>query len=92
MGRKSFTRKSTRAGLVFPVSRIRKALRAGVPGRKVQKNCDVYLTSVVEYLVSELLEAAGAQVTDGNYIKPEHLGAAVQEGPLSHVFPKVAGL
>lgn len=91
MGRNSVQRKSTRAGLVFPVSRTRKVMRSGFPGRKVQKNCDVYFTAVVEYLMGEVLKSAGAQVKDGKYITPTHVVDAVKDGPLSNVFP-VAGI
>ena len=51
--------KSSRAGLVFPVSRVYKQLREGKYAERVSLGAPVYCAAVLEYLCAELLEAAG---------------------------------
>ncbi|KAI6646609.1 Core histone macro-H2A.1-like [Oopsacas minuta] len=55
-------RKSARAGLIFPVPRIGKNFKNCTVKLRPRVKAMVYLTAVLEYLVAELLDAAG-QVT-----------------------------
>jgi histone H2A len=54
--------RSARAGLVFPVGRVSTLLRKGRYARRVSASAGVYLTSVLEYLTSELLELSAKSV------------------------------
>ena len=54
--------KSYRAGLIFPVSRIKKKFKQATVKLKPRLNGMIYLTAVMEYLVAELLDSSG-QVT-----------------------------
>jgi histone H3/H4 len=49
---------SQRAGIVFPVSRITKSLRAQLPTNKVRKTAGVFTAAVMEYMAYELLDVA----------------------------------
>ncbi|CAF1580308.1 unnamed protein product, partial [Adineta steineri] len=72
-GRKS---RSTRAGIIFPVTRMQRLLKAtpSAPGR-VSQGASVYLAAVVEYLVAELLELSGNAARDcrRSRIIPRHI-------------------
>ncbi|CAF0967751.1 unnamed protein product [Adineta steineri] len=72
-GRKS---RSTRAGLIFPVTRMKRLLKAtpSAPAR-VSQGASVYLAAVVEYLVAELLELSGNAARDcrRSRIIPRHI-------------------
>lgn len=50
---------SSRAGLLFPVSRVRRHLRAKYSPGRVTASAAVYLTGVLEYLCAEMLATAG---------------------------------
>eukprot|EP00913_Durusdinium_trenchii_P031702 g29688.t1 len=56
---KKATRIENRAGLCFPVSRIRKMLKDSGYAKRVQKDAGIYLTGVIEYVCAEILELAG---------------------------------
>lgn len=56
--RKSKSR-SGRAGLHFPIPRVKKVMRTGGYAPKLAKNTDLYLAAIIEYLVSEILLGAG---------------------------------
>ncbi|CAF1094007.1 unnamed protein product [Adineta ricciae] len=67
---------SRRSGLIFPVSRIHRAVKSlpNVPNR-VSKGASIYLTAIVEYLTAELLELAGNAAKDcrRTRISPRHI-------------------
>ena len=72
---------SKRAGLSFPVVRIRRHLRDARPGGTVRigETAPVYLASVLEYLSAELLEMAGNAARDNHHkrITPRHITLAI---------------
>lgn len=52
--------RSTRAGLVFPVGRIKRKLRDVMVGQRVGLGSAIYLAATLEYLAAEMLEIAGS--------------------------------
>ncbi|XP_065219239.1 histone H2A-like [Planococcus citri] len=71
---------ASRAGLQFPVGRIRRFLKKGKYGKKIGVGSSVYLSAVLEYLVAELLELAGNAASDNHKkrIIPRHLLLAIK--------------
>lgn len=65
---------SSRAGLQFPVARIKTALKARGADR-VSKGAPVYLAAALEYLCAEILELSGNAAREDKRIriKPRHL-------------------
>ncbi|XBI96118.1 hypothetical protein VPH35_032441 [Triticum aestivum] len=78
-GKKSVSR-SVKAGLQFPVGRIRRFLKKGRYAQRVSSGAPVYLAAVLEYLAAELLELAGNAAKDNkkSRIVPRHLLLAVR--------------
>lgn len=70
--------KSARAGLQFPVTRVRSAIKLRV-NTNVGAGAPVYLAAVLEYLAAEMLELAGNAARDNRKarINPRHLFLAV---------------
>lgn len=58
--------RSARAGLIFPVGRVSSMLRHGRYARRVSASSGIYLTAVLEYLVSELLELSVKSMSAAN--------------------------
>eukprot|EP00747_Dinoflagellata_sp_TGD_P163314 gnl/TRDRNA2_/TRDRNA2_181858_c0_seq1.p1 gnl/TRDRNA2_/TRDRNA2_181858_c0~~gnl/TRDRNA2_/TRDRNA2_181858_c0_seq1.p1 ORF type:complete len:171 (-),score=50.02 gnl/TRDRNA2_/TRDRNA2_181858_c0_seq1:213-725(-) len=79
-GSETSRRISDKAGLVFPVSRISKALKKGGYAKRLGLGAPVYLTAVLEYLTAEILELAGNAAKDQKKqrIIPRHLQLAVR--------------
>lgn len=75
-----FKSASCRAGLKFPVGRIRRLLHKGSYAERVGVGAAVYLAAVLEYLTAEILELAG-NATRGNKktrITPHYLQLAIR--------------
>ncbi|KAJ7043483.1 histone-fold-containing protein [Mycena alexandri] len=71
---------SSKAGLQFPVARIRRLLKEGQYAKRVTALCAVYLAAVLEYLVAELLELSGNCARDQGRkrIIPRHILLAIR--------------
>ncbi|XP_038114258.1 histone H2A [Culex quinquefasciatus] len=71
---------SSRAGLQFPVSRIRRFLRKGNYAERIGAGAPVYLAAVLEYLAAEILELGGNAARDNkrSRIIPRHLQLAIR--------------
>lgn len=74
------TSKSVRAGLQFPVGRIKSQLRKHYHSKRIGAGAPVYLAAVMEYLTAEVLELAGNAARDHkkNRITARHLQLAVR--------------
>ena len=73
--------KSKRAGLIFPVGRIGSQLRKGRYAARVSSTAQIYLASVLEFVVAEILELAAKAVLQrgkGKRITPRALTLAVR--------------
>merc|ERR1712072_1501975 len=78
-GKKSVT-KSAKAGLQFPVGRVRRYLKTGKYATRVGSGAPVYLAAVLEYLAAEVLELVGNAARDNkkSRIIPRHIQLAVR--------------
>jgi len=77
---------SSRAGLQFPVGRIRRMLAEGHFADRICKGAPVYLAAVLEYLIAEILELAGNAARDNKNarITPRHISLAVRNDEELH--------
>ena len=57
--------KSKRAGLLLPVSRIKRKIKESKYVKSVGKNVDVFTAGVLEYLTAEVFDICGPFVRDG---------------------------
>lgn len=78
--RKKKQQSSERAGLQFPVGRIRRFMRENHYADRIASGAPVYLAAVMEYLVAEVLELAGNAARDNKKkrIIPRHIQLAVR--------------
>jgi len=72
--------KSSRAGLIFPVGRMRRLLKKGKYSERLSSGTPVYLAAVLEYLTAEILELAGNAARDNKKARiiPRHLQLAIR--------------
>ncbi|KAL8166401.1 hypothetical protein V2J09_007900 [Rumex salicifolius] len=68
--------RSSKAGIVFPVGRVARFLKAGKFAERVGDGAPVYLAAVLEYLAAEVRNAA--RDNKKNRITPHHIQLAVQ--------------
>ena len=73
--------KSSRAGLVFPVGRIKRFLRDGRFSNRVSPGAPVFLAAVLEYMAAELLEYSGDVAKDNKRtsVTPRHIRSALDQ-------------
>ena len=71
---------SVKAGITFPVARIRRALRRGKYATRYSGTGPVYLAAVLEYMCAEVLECAGKQAHAHKCkrVTPRHVVLAVR--------------
>jgi len=71
--------RSKRAGVIFPVSRIHRALNKGNYADQVRNGAAVYMAGVLDYLVAEVTELAGNAARDNKRkrITPRHIFLAI---------------
>eukprot|EP01087_Luapelamoeba_hula_P006278 TRINITY_DN1634_c0_g2_i2.p1 TRINITY_DN1634_c0_g2~~TRINITY_DN1634_c0_g2_i2.p1 ORF type:complete len:235 (-),score=28.76 TRINITY_DN1634_c0_g2_i2:89-751(-) len=76
---------SKKAGLQFPVARVKAAMKAKT-NKRIGAGAPVYLTSVLEYLCAEVLELAGNCARDNKKTRiiPRHLLLAIENDEELH--------
>ncbi|NXL52098.1 H2A1A protein, partial [Podilymbus podiceps] len=79
--KKSRTSRSSRAGLLFPVSRVDRQLRRGCFAERFGARAPVYLAAVLQWVTHKTMEAAGkiSKKSKQRCISPSHLEMAVRK-------------
>eukprot|EP01060_Flectonema_neradi_P029272 TRINITY_DN39_c0_g1_i7.p1 TRINITY_DN39_c0_g1~~TRINITY_DN39_c0_g1_i7.p1 ORF type:complete len:158 (+),score=43.42 TRINITY_DN39_c0_g1_i7:26-475(+) len=90
--KKERTPLSEKAKLAFPVGRVGSSLRKGRYAKRVSTPAAVFLTAVLQYATTELLELSQTTAAQKGRctIKPRHICVAVREDPdLNELLQKV---
>ena len=71
---------SKRAGLTFPVGRLRRYLKRGRYAPRIGKGAAIFLAAVIEYVAAEVLEIAGDETKkqQRKTISPRHIMLAIK--------------
>lgn len=71
--------KSNKAGIYFPVGRIKRHLKNRIDHKRISDYSAVYLAAALEYLIAEVLELSGNVTKDMNkkVIMPRHIKCGV---------------
>ena len=72
--------RSSKANLQFSVGRIDRYLRVGRYASRIGAAAPIYLASVLEYLIAEIIELAGNACRDNKKVRitPRHLQLAIR--------------
>ncbi|KAG4066518.1 hypothetical protein HA402_007154 [Bradysia odoriphaga] len=84
--------KSSKAGLLMPVTRIRNKLKEGRYAKIIGTGGAVFMAGVLEYLAAEVLECAGTVAHNNRRqrINPRHITVAVRsDSELDKLFKDV---
>ncbi|NWH55718.1 H2A1 protein, partial [Fregata magnificens] len=79
--KKSRSSRSSRAGLLFPVSRVDRQLRRGHFAERFGARAPVYLAAVLQWVTHKTMDVAGkiSKKSKQQRISPSHLQTAVQK-------------
>ena len=64
--KKKVTSKCKKAGLTFPIERINRYIRKNGGMKRVGGSAPVFLTAIIEYIVTEVMDGAGFQTIKSN--------------------------
>lgn len=70
--------RSEKAGLILPISKVNRRMRATGWNKRVGSGAPVYLAAVLEYAASEILELAGADLGKRKRITPQDIMKAIR--------------
>mmetsp|Transcript_29947 Transcript_29947/g.77300 ORF Transcript_29947/g.77300 Transcript_29947/m.77300 type:complete len:145 (-) Transcript_29947:985-1419(-) len=90
--KKAAVSRTKKAGLTLPVGRIHRFLRKGRYAERIGGGAPVYLSAILEYLMTEVLELAGNAAKDNkkSRIIPRHIQLAVRnDEELNKLFSNV---